>query len=181
MWAPHHVFSSSKLQPYWTYCSLSMLCFLGWHPPLHRWLPLLGMHFSLYPLLCIGKYLLTLQDSAKGAVPEMLTWPLSPAPSWVFPFFAPPHILCFLLGLHLCCIGIIPPCCLLLKVLSCTVQYGSQYPHVAVCIFKNSVLQLQLTTFQVLNSHMCLGVTIVNSTGIRHFYHHRKTSRLPLV
>ena len=65
MWTPHHVFSSPKLQPYWTYCSLSMLCFFGWHPPLHRWLPLLGMHFSLYPLLCIGKYLLTLQDSSQ--------------------------------------------------------------------------------------------------------------------
>ena len=72
-----------------------------------------------------GLFLLTLQDSAKGAVPEMLTWPLPPAASWVFPFFAPPHILCFLLGLHLCCIGVIPPGCLLLKVLSGTAQYGS--------------------------------------------------------
>lgn len=41
----------------------------------------------------LGLFLLTLQDLAKGTVPEMLTWPLSPAPSWVFPFFAP-HTFC---------------------------------------------------------------------------------------
>ena len=65
MWTPHYVFSSPKLQLYWTYCSLSMLCFFGWHPLLHRWLPLLGIHFSLSPLLCTGKYLLILQDSSQ--------------------------------------------------------------------------------------------------------------------